>query len=192
MTIDTDNVLVGEAQLYVAPYGSGGEPLPNMDTVLLGTPWGGNWVAMGGTMQGVKFSKNPKTVDIRIEEQSPPVNVLIDTQDISVMTSLSEDTIANMKVAYGGGIITTVAAASGVVGKSKLVLSDTLDKLSIGFEGQDSAGFYRRVYIPKVISAAQVDTEYRRAAQQRLYPTTFRAICAVNLIQIVEMTAAAT
>lgn len=192
MAPNLQNVIVGLAQMWVAPFGETdageGEPMP-ADSIAQGADWGGLWLPVGGTQQGVKLSKNPKTVDITIEEQSTPVNVLIDTQDISLMTSLSEDTIANMKLAYGGGTITVQAADGSHIGKQTLVLSDTLDLLSVGFEGISPEGFWRRASFPKVVSAAQVDTEYRRAAQQRLYPTTFRVICAVGDIEIVDMVA---
>lgn len=195
MAPNLTQVMVGEAQLYYAPFGEAtpgqGEPMP-ADTVALGTSWGGNWVAIGGTLEGVKLSKNPKTVDIRIEEQSPPADVVIDTQDISVMTTLSEEAVTNMKLAYGGGVITTQAPTTSLIGKSTLVLSDVLDLLSVGFEGINPEGFWVRAYIPKVVSAAQVDTSFRRAAQQRLWPVTLRAICPVSQIQVVEMTAAHT
>lgn len=186
------DVIVGAATMYWAPFGEAtpgqGEPLP-ADSVALGGTWGGNWTYIGGTMEGVKFSKNPKTVDIRIEEQSTPADVVIDTQDISVLTSLSEESVTNMKLAYGGGIITTQAPTGSLIGKQTLVLSDILDLLSVGFEGVNPEGFWVRVYVPKVVSAGQVDTSFRRAAQQRLWPATLRAICPVNQIEIVEMTA---
>lgn len=185
-------VIVGAATMYWAPFGEAtpgqGEPMP-ADSVVLGGSWAGNWTYIGGTLEGVKLSKNPKTVDIRIEEQSTPANVVIDTQDISVMTTLSEESVANMKLAYGGGTITVQAPTSSLVGKSTLALSDNLDLLSVGFEGINPEGLWVRVYIPKVVSAAQVDTSFRRAQQQRLWPATLRAICPVSQIQVVEMTA---
>jgi hypothetical protein len=195
MTINTGNVIVGAAQMYFAPWGEAtvgeGEPMP-ADTVPLGTPWGGNWVAIGGTEQGVKFTANPKIVKLMIEEQRTPADVVVDTEDVTVITTLSEDTLANMKLAYGGGAIVTQAATGTVIGKSTLTLSDTLDTLSVGFEAVNAFGYFRRVYVPKVISAASVDTTYRRAAKQRLYPVTLSAICDPTLIVIVDQTAPVT
>lgn len=184
----TGNVLVGTALLYVAPYGSAGEPMP-ADTIALGSAWGGNWVAMGGTQQGVKITVNPKTIDIMIEEQMTPAQVVVDTEDIRVDTTLSEDIIANMKLAYGGGTIVTQAPTVSLIGKTTLTLADSLDLLSVGFEARNSFGLFRRVYIPKVVSIATVATDYRRAAVQRLYPVTLRAICDPTLITIEEQTA---
>ncbi len=195
MAINTGNVMVGVAQLYVAPFGQAtpGEPEPMVaNSVLLGTAWGGNWVAMGATEQGVKVTVAPKTTDILVEEQMTPALVTVDSMDISVATTFSEDTLANMKIAYGGGAITTVAPGVGVPGTSELALADSLELLSVGFEGVNPFGFYRRYYLPKVVSVASVDTSYRRAAAARLYPVNLRAICDPATIAVIDMTAVAT
>jgi hypothetical protein len=97
-----------------------------------------------------------------------------------------------MKLAYGGGTIVTQAATGSLIGKSTLTLSDTLDTLSVGFEAINAFGYWRRVYVPKVISAASVDTNYRRAAVQRLYPVTLSAICDPTLITLADQTAPVT
>lgn len=195
MAINTKNVLVGTAQMYFAPFGkttpTTPEP-PPADTIAKGAAWAGNWVAIGATEQGVKLTVNKKTTDIMVEEQSTPALVTVDTETVSVAVSLAEDTIANMQLSYGGGTITTVAATATLIGKTTLQLALGLELLSVGFEGVNSKGFWRRVYIPKCVSVASVDTSYRRAAAARLYPTTIRAICAPTQIQIVDMVAAKT
>jgi hypothetical protein len=53
-------------------------------------------------------------------------------------------------------------------------------------------GFARVLYIPVVVSAGQVQTAFRRAAQQRLYPLTLSAICPFNSITWTDLTAVAT
>jgi hypothetical protein len=58
--------------------------------------------------------------------------------------------------------------------------------------GKNQLGFARVLSIPQVISAGQVQTAYRRAAQQRLYPLTLGAICAFSQITWTDLTAIAT
>lgn len=181
------NVIVGEATLYIAPANTA---MP-ADTVNLGAAWPVGWTYIGATDAGVTLTVNTNTQDITIEEQSTPALVTVTTKDVTVGFALAEDTVANMKTAYGGGTLTTQAAATGTIGKDTLVLSDTLDQLAVGFEGINPKGFFRRVYIPVAMSIASVATPYRRAAAKRMYPTTLRAICAPSSIQIVDMTAAA-
>jgi hypothetical protein len=195
VAIDTDLLVGGAANLFAAPWGlaSPGEPEPApADTVAFGTEWEGNFAFPGSTSQGVKFSKAPKTVDWRVEEQAQPANVLIDTQDISIDTILMEETLANLKLAFGGGTIATVAPGVGQPGKSTLTLSDTLDFLTVGFDVLDVDGMALRVYIPKVVSVATVAPVMRRAAAPRMYQLTLRAICATSAIDITYFTAPAT
>ncbi len=48
------------------------------------------------------------------------------------------------------------------------------------------------LYIPTVVSAGQVQTDYRRAASQRLYPLTLNAICPFNQITWTDLTSPTT
>lgn len=181
------NVIVGEATLYIGPANTA---MPD-DTVALGEAWPVGWTYIGATDAGVTLTVSTNTQDITIEEQSTPALVTVTSKDVTVACALAEDTIANMKTAYGGGTLTTQVAATGTIGKSTLTLSDTLDQLAVGFEGVNPEGFFRRVYIPVVVSVASVGTSYRRAAAKRMYPISLRAICAPSSIEIVDMTAAA-
>jgi hypothetical protein len=178
-------VLVGNATLYTAPVGTA---YP-VDTIAAGVEWATPWVHSGGTEEGLSFAVGSDTADIRIEEQSTPVLVTMNTRNIRVLLALAEDTVKTMKLAFGGGTIVTTAPGTGVAGKETLTLSDTLDILACGFEGRSPAGLWRRVQIPKIISVADVTTVYRRAANNRSYAVELRAICAASDVKIVDQTA---
>lgn len=181
------NVLVGQATGYTAPANTA-RPL---DTLAEGATWLSPWVYWGGTEEGVQLLVGSETGEVRIEEQATPVLIPKTATNVRVRVTLSEDTLETMKLAYGGGTIATVAAASGQPGKKTLTLSDSLDQLALGFEGLNKDGFWRRLYIPKVLSVADVETVYRRAANNRAYLCEFRAICAPSEIRIDDKTAAA-
>lgn len=187
MAVNTAKVLVGTATLYTAPKGTAAP----LDTLAEGVAWSAPWVHVGGSEEGVSFAVGTDTGDIRIEEQATPVLVVVTAKNIRVLVTLSEDTVENMKLAYGGGSIVTTAAASGQPGKKTLTLSNSLDQLACGFEGLNADGFWRRVYIPSVLSVADVTTAYRRAANNRAYNVELRAVCDPSEIKIVEKTAAA-
>lgn len=192
VTINTENVMVGSARLWVALYTDGvAEPMPD-DDVARGEDWGGNWIYPGATDKGVDFTVQKTTQDTTVDEQSTPAKVTVSKTDITIDTVLSEDTLDNMKLAYGGGTITTVAAGADQIGKKTLTLVEGLDLITAGFEGVNPAGFWRRASIPKVISVAQVKTTYQRADGKRMYPVTLRALCSPDEVQIVDMTAEAT
>lgn len=185
---DTTKVIVGEAYMYTAPAST---TMP-ADTVAEGASWGGSWTYVGGTEEGVTLTHSADTNEIRIEEVSLPVRIIKTSTTFSLTASLSEDTVETMKLAYSGATITTTAAGVSQPGKKTLVLSDVFTELAVGFEATNSFGFWRRVYVPRILSMASVGTPYRRAAGARVYPIEFRAICKPSEIQIVEKTAAAT
>ena len=45
---------------------------------------------------------------------------------------------------------------------------------------------------PAVMSAATVKTDYRRAANQRMYPTTLSSVCPFSEIEWIDLTSVAT
>jgi hypothetical protein len=183
-TYTAGNVFVGIASLFTAPANTPA-PADSVAQNAISTPW----VPVGATEEGVSLQWQRSLQDIHVEEQSTPVNTQVTSSTFNVNTSLSEDTIATMKLAFGGGTITTVAPGTTQVGKSVLTLSDTLDQLAVVMEAQNPLSFWRRLYIPSVLSVAEVTTAYRRAANNRSYSLQLRAVCAINQIQMTDMTA---
>lgn len=190
MAVDAGNVLVGRAYTFTAPEGTAA---PADDTPATQfADWTSPWTSIGATQEGVTWGVVQNSNDIPIEEQSTPARITINTTDISIATVLSEDTLETMKLAFGGGTITTTAPGVGQIGKKVLVLGDTVTTFALGFDAINADDFYRRVVIPKVVSIANVQTAYRRAADARRYAVTFRAICAPSDVSITEKTADAT
>lgn len=160
MAVTVQNVLTGAATLYTAPVGTA----PPADALATGAPWLTPWAHVGATEEGVSLAVGTDTVDIRIEEKLSALDRLIQASNIRILAALSEDTLATIKLAYGGG---TITATAGV--KDTLVLSPTLDKIAVGFEAIGANGFARRLIIPKCVSIADITTAYRRAANNRSY-----------------------
>jgi hypothetical protein len=191
------NVLTGVASLYLAPFT--GSPLaaqadPNLDVTMMISTTGiltpaSPWVYVGFSEDGVSLAVDRKISEIRVEEQSTPVKVNSDTMDLQIMVNLAEETLVNLKSAYGGGTITTVAGSAGVPGYSSLALSDSLDQLSAVFVATNSLGFTRSLYVPAVFSAGKVDTKFRRAATNRQYAVTLTAVSAPSAIKWYDVTA---
>ena len=73
-----------------------------------------------------------------------------------------------------------------------LTLSTNFQQMALAVIGKNQQGYARVLNIPNVMSAGQVQTAYRRAAQQRLYPLTLNAICPFNQISWTDLTAVAT
>jgi hypothetical protein len=187
----TTNVLYGTGILFTAAPGTA---VPSDQNLGLGSSWTGlGWAYVGATEAGVTVTFNPSTQNITIEEQPTPVGVIVNTADLQVTCSLSEETLANVNLAWGnGGTIAVTPAGASQPGKSVLTLSTNFASMACAVVGKNQLGFARVLTIPTVISAGQVQTAYRRAAQQRLYPLTLSAICPFNQITWTDLTAVAT
>lgn len=192
----TTNVIFGVGILFTAPNPSPGvgATVPSDQNLGVGTSWLGlGWNYMGATEAGVTLTFNPTTQNINIEEQPTPVGVAVSTADLQVTTNLSEETLFNINTTWGnGGSIATTAPGAGQPGKQVLTLSTNFATLSCAIVGRNQLGFARVLYVPVVVSAGQVQTAFRRAAQQRLYPLTLSAICPFSSITWTDLTAIAT
>lgn len=192
-TYTRTNVLAGMAAVYLAPYSATSPAvLPAEMTVDLGGTWPSTpqpWTAIGATQEGVTFGFQRTTQDLTIEEQLTPVQVLTTGVQCMVEAVLAESTFENMRIAYGGGTVTTTAAAVGNIGKKTLVISSDLDHFALGLEGINPEGFFRRILIPDVVSIADVQEVYRRAQSLRMYKVSFRSLVAPESMTFVNKTA---
>jgi hypothetical protein len=185
------NVLFGVGILLTSAVGTA---VPSDQNLGVGSSWTGlGWAYVGATEAGVTVTFNPQTQNITIEEQPTPVGVAVNTADLQITTSLSEETLGNVNLAWGnGGTVAVTPPGAGQPGKSVLTLSTNFNTMAAVVIGKNQLGFARVLYIPQIISAGQVQTAYRRAAQQRLYPLTLNAVCAFNQITWTDLTAIAT
>lgn len=183
------NIITGMALLYLGHYGGSPDPAFPALTVDVNEAWGAPWVNPGATTEGMTFHFERATDNITVEEQLPAVDIVTTSATVQVATTLSEDTLENMVWTYGGGTITSTAATVTDPGYDTLVLADDIETIALGFEGINPAGFWRRVMLPNVQSTAAVETPYRRAAGQRVYPVTFTYTGALSDIVIKDMTA---
>lgn len=184
----------GQAALWVASYNATAPVTLPAHTLALGGDWSvaiPAWKPIGATEAGVTMRFTRETTDISIEEQANPVDVAVNTLDPRIEVTLSEDSLETMRIAYGGGTITTVAPASGVQGYRELKVTQDLEHLTLGLEAENSDGRARRVLFADVLSVAEVETSYRRAETQRLYACSFRLISPIEDLVIRDYNLAA-
>ncbi len=187
-----ENVLVGRAALRLAPYDPDDIPaLPALDVPING-PWGSEWTPVGATEEGVTLAFSRSTEQIRVEEAAIAVDERTTEITMSVNCSLSEDTLATMRLAFGGGALTTVAATATDPGIRRLVISSELEQFSLGMEGQNEFGLWRRVRIPIVLSVADAEAQYRRASAPRRWNVSFKSLVSPEDVEIVEAISAPT
>lgn len=188
---NTGNVLFGVGYLWTAAYGTA---LPADVNLGDSTQWLlSNWSYVGATDQGVTLTFNPSMSNLQIEEQVTPVASLVSTATYQITLSMAEETINNINLAYGNAGVQTLTAAnvgSNQPAKTVLNLSSNFQNLAAAVLGTNPLGYPRVFYVPKVNSAGQVQTAFRRAADKRMYPVTLNALCNLNQIQIIDITGA--
>lgn len=189
------NVIRGMAQLWTRPQDDTAT-LPSNALALGGdwsTPATGNalWTPTGASESGATLRFSRSTNDISIEEQLNPVDIATTSIDPRIEVTLSEDTLETMKLAYGGGTITTVAPATGVPGYRELTVAQDIDHLTLGLEGMNTKLQWRRILWLDVLSVADVETSYRNAETQRLYAVSFRLVSPISSMIIREWNLAA-
>jgi len=188
---DTTQVLYGVAYLFTAPYGTAP---PSLDNYGDSTQWAtSGWTYNGATDQGVQNAFTPNMSLIQIEETPIPVASLVSTATFQITTTLSEENLVNINLAYGGGgTITPYAAGAGQPQMQVLKLSTNFALLACALLGTNNLGYPRVYYVPKIMSAGTVTTNFRRAANARLYPITLNALCDLSQIAISDFLANAT
>jgi hypothetical protein len=189
--VDTTNVLYGTGIVFTAPVTTA---LPSDQNLGVGSSWiSGGWAYVGATDAGVTVTWNPTTVDISIEEQPTPVAVIVSNATATIAFDFNEETLTNINMAYGNaGAIAVTAAGASQPAKSVLSLSTSFPQIAVAVLGKNKLGFARVLSVPAMMSSGQVATSYRRAANQRMYPVTFSAVCAFNTITWTDLTAVAT
>lgn len=187
----TGNVIYGTGILFTAAVGTS---VPSDANLGVGTAWTGlGWAYVGALLDGVTVTFAPTTQDINIEEQPTPVAVAVTTANLTVTCNMSEETLNNVNLAWGNaGSIAVTAAGAGQPGKSVLTLSTTLQQVAVALVGKNAFGYAGVLQVPQVISAGQVQTAYRRAAQQRVYPLTLNSVCSFSSITWTYLTSPAT
>lgn len=176
------NVMVGVATLFIAPATTPSPTFTAKTGKLAALP--AAWVASGFSESGVTLNVDKKLVDIRVEEQSTPVDVVTTTTTVTIDLTFAEDTVQNMLNAYGGGSIAATVGGATIKAHTILTLADALNFVAIALTGKSPKGGTRLIYVPKLVSGGKVKTTYRRAKSPRTYPATFTAICAVTQIKI--------
>lgn len=181
------NVLVGQVQMYIQTYNSAAPAALPADSVLLGTPWGGAWQTAGATDTGIELSAQRKPTDITIEEQQTPVDQVSDSMAWMFNVTLAEDTLQSMLWALGGGSITVNPPTTLLPGVQVLQIASDMAYYSVGLEGKNQFGYYRRVLCQPCTSVGTAKVDYRRSTNKRMWATSFNYLDRLENIGIREM-----
>lgn len=180
-----DNVVVGHAVLWLAPWVKGAiAPLPadSLPVFDEATGWGGPWVPTGGTQEGFTVNVEASTTKITMEEQSTPVNETLESKGITIAGNLLEDTLETIRLSWGGGSI-----ATGVLTRRSLGLTDNINYYTLGLEMRNLAGKARRIHVPKASVLGSGEVGFRRSAAARMYNLMCTSLCKTTEIQVIDV-----
>lgn len=192
---NADNVVVGQAVLFLKPWVKGqAAGFVADDTDLWDAEaWEtAGFLGVGATNEGFKINVETSTTQITIEEQSTPVDEKVESKAIGIEAALAEDTMESMRYSWGGGDITTTAAGAGIAGTKKMTLTDEIEYYYAALEMRNFNGFARRILVDKVSVSGSGEVSFRRAADKRMYPVRVASLCPPSGIQVVDVTAAPT
>lgn len=185
---DRRNVLTGLAAMFLKSADPNVPATLPPNTLPLGDPWPTDWTPPGATTEGLTFGFSRDSNDIVIEEQPNPVDTRTNGLEFTMDVTLSEDTIETMRIAYGGGVVTTVAATATAHGYQDFRIADEMEDFAFGFEGENQFNLPRRVVVPVVKSVGDIQTAYRRADSQRSYEVSFKSLVALKDVKIRNIT----
>jgi hypothetical protein len=126
------DILVSPAWLWYAPEGEGN---PDETTVDVGDDWSGNWTWLGLTTAPLTLSTSSTEFSVDVQQLTTPILSSITSEQVTIKTTLAEQTAENLKLLFGGNISTT-SAASGQKGFTELAFGGRTSRTvyKFGFE----------------------------------------------------------
>ncbi len=196
MAVNSSNLVLGPARLYVAPTGST-EPTdssvtPNGTT----TPPSSPWTDVGGTEGGVTFEVDSTYTDLEVDQVIMSVGARLTDLKMQVTAKLSEVTLANLNTALnsigqttqGTGYETLdiqVTSAASQPTYAALIIDGWAPLTSGG------ASALRRIIVRKVLAQSKVTLVYDKK-NQASYDCTWQVYFvsdSINPVHIVDQTA---
>jgi len=173
MSVNVTNLILGPATLYYGTWGSAG-PAEPADTTVTAAPPASAWPDIGGTLGGIKLSFNQTYTALDVDQVVDVVGRRLTARDIQVVTQLAEGTLQNLSVVLNGGTVVT-GANQNTYDPAAALAATQPNYGALLFDGWGPNQKVRRVIVRKVLSMANVDSEFRADAQW-LFPVTWSAL----------------
>lgn len=168
----TGEVLIGVGTLYIAPTGTA---FPADPTVAPAAAW----IDVGYSSEGWTFKSDTATEDIMVAEEIDAIDVLPTGREVHLMGEAAQASIENLKIALGGGTITTVV---GPPAYKQFIppASDVLDRVALLFRGKAptvaGAAKTRELQVPFAISVGAIELANKKAPDMQILGMDFRLI----------------
>lgn len=168
-----DEVLVGTGTLYTAPEG---EPMPTNST----TAVAGNWVEIGYSEDGWALARDVTVEDVNVAEEIDPLFVFKTAQNLRVVGTVAQSSLANLELAMGGG---TYTADNPAVGYDSYAPpgTDEFDRYALLLRvsaPEDPAGTARArdIQIPSAVSTGAFEMQHAKAPAKTVLALEFRIL----------------
>lgn len=153
---DPNNVVVGEAALFLAPYTTT-PAVPPTTLPSLYDAWATPWVSTGGTDAGYSLSITSDTTEVTIEEQAEPVATTYASRTLQITAALAEDTLENIALLLGGTV-----GVDGT-GNAQITLTGDLVYYTAALVTKGLESVIQRIYyIPRNTVQTTGDVPFRR------------------------------
>ena len=103
------DILVSGAWLWYAPED---EANPDETTVDVGDDWAGNWEWLGLTTEPLTLNMTTEEFSVDVQQLATPILSAITAEEVTLTTTLAEQTAENLQLIFGGNITTTAAGAA--------------------------------------------------------------------------------
>lgn len=171
MARDSNEVLIGTGTLYTAPVGTAFPADPSVAP-------SGTWIDVGFSEEGWSFNVERDIEDVEVAEEIDPLDILVTKRDIHVVGACAQASLENLKIALGGGTITTLTTPN----RKKFVPLGTanLDRTALLFRGKAPtvAGVakVRDVQMPNAVSVGAIEIAAKKAPEKSLIAMDFRLV----------------
>ena len=189
MARNTQEIQLGPGYFYVAPHTAGApEAKPTFDdTITPTTVPGGNWADVGYSEDGWSLAASNEFSDWTPAELVDPVITVKDSAEYLFRGVMAQFTLENLQIALAGGTITEDAAGSAGISAGYRhyipAASTDFDYFSVlfrvalqGTNDGTSDSLTRDVYIPAIVSAAEIEVPHTKGANPSLMGVELRAI----------------
>lgn len=197
MAVNSLNLVLGPARLYLAPYGT----TPPADSAV--TPNGPTnppsspWTDVGGTDGGVTFTAEGTLTDLVVDQVIMPVGSRLTDLKMSIQTKLAEVTLSNMNSALNGIMSTSTNTGYNTADITVSSAATQPTYLSLIMDGwapsiqATGASALRRILVYKALATPKVSLTADKKTQAS-YDVTWNVYfvsSSANPVHIVDQTA---
>lgn len=182
---DVKNIIVGAAELFVSPSGSGRTQDPAFGTgAAAATAVGSDLLAsankftnVGYTSEGVEISYEPDYGEVTVDQLLDAARLFKQGLRVSVRTSMVEGTLDNMNIAFGQAS-TALTSNGSTLNIAAGALGDAPAERTIVFVGQapTSGTAKERVYVARRVVQVETVAHSLRRTEATMFPVNFRCL----------------